>query len=281
MIPRLVDSHIHFWDPHHLHYTWLADLPALNRSFTHANLAQATPSIPLEKIVFVQADCAPAEAIGEVVWVNALAASEPRIQGIVAFAPLEQPNAREVLAELRRFPLVKGVRRLIQSEADDFAARADFVRGVQALVDFDLPFDICIRHAQFPAVIDMVHQCPDNRFVLDHFGKPPIKAGQIEPWAANLTQLAAFPNVHCKLSGLVTEADHAQWTPADLQPYIDHALMVFGSERLMFGGDWPVSELAATYLHWVETAQAAVSHLSADQQDCIFYSNAVDFYQLG
>jgi L-fuconolactonase len=281
MITRLVDSHIHFWDPHHLHYAWLADLPALNRSFTHANLAQAAGDLPLEKIVMVQADCAPGETLSEVAWVKALAASEPRIQGIVAFAPLEAPNAREVLTELRRTPLVKGVRRLIQSEADDFAVRADFVRGVQTLTDFDLPFDICIRYTQLPAVIDMVRQCPDNRFVLDHFGKPPIKAGEIEPWASNLTQIAAFPNIYCKLSGLITEADHENWTPADLQPYIDHVLAEFGPRRLMFGGDWPVSELAGSYTRWFETAQAAVSHLSPTEQDCIFYSNAVDFYRLG
>jgi L-fuconolactonase len=281
MIPRLVDSHIHFWDPRVLHYDWLSELPVLNRRFTPAELAQAAANIPLEKIVFVQADCATSEMLNEVAWVSRLAASEPRIQGIVAFAPLEQLDARDALTMLRHNPLVKGVRRLIQTEADDFAARADFVRGVQALTDFDLPFDICIRHAQLPAVIDMVRQCPDNRFALDHFGKPPIKAGEIEPWAANLTRLAAFPNVSCKLSGLITEADHAQWTAADLQPYIDHALAVFGPERLMFGGDWPVSELAGTYARWVETAQTAVSHLSADQQDFIFYSNAVDFYRLG
>jgi L-fuconolactonase len=280
MIARLVDSHIHFWDPRVLHYDWLSELPALNRAFTPAELAKAADDVPLQKIVFVQADCAAADAMNEVKWVTQLAASEPRIQGIVAFAALDQANARDVLTMLRHNPLVKGVRRLIQSEADDFAARADFVHGVQALAAFDLSFDICIRHDQLEAVIDMVHQCPDNRFVLDHFGKPPIKAGLIEPWAANLTKLAAFPNVSCKLSGLVTEADHERWTPADLQPYIDHALAVFGPERMMFGGDWPVSELATDYTRWVTTAQAVVAHLSEAEQDRIFYTNASEFYRL-
>jgi L-fuconolactonase len=280
LMKRLMDSHIHFWDPKLLRYDWLSELPTLNRAFTPSELTQVAADIPLEKLVFVQADCAAADAMGEVIWVSKLAATDRRIQGIVAFAPLENANITEVLTELRQFPLVKGVRRLIQNEAIDFATQPDFVRGVQALVEFDLPFDICIRHDQLQAVIDMLRQCPDNRFVLDHFGKPPIKAGLIEDWAACLTQLASFSNVTCKLSGLVTEADHEHWTPADLQPYIDHALAVFGPERLMFGGDWPVSELATDYVRWVSTAQAAVAHLSEGEQDRIFYTNASAFYRL-
>ena len=277
----LVDSHIHFWDPEHLHYAWLAEVPAINRRYTPAVLSAAARGVNLERIVFVQADCVPEEGLEEVRWVSDLAARDARLQGIVAFAPLEQGEVvSDYLAQLSRFPLVKGVRRLIQSEALGFSVQPDFIAGVQQLPDFGFSFDLCIMHDQLPDVLILVEQCPDVSFVLDHFGKPAIKAGILEPWATDIRILAGFPNVMCKLSGLVTEADHETWTPADLQPYIDHILDTFGPNRLMFGGDWPVSELASSYSRWVETAQAALAHLSEHDREKIFYQNALDFYRL-
>ncbi len=276
----LVDSHIHFWDADYLLYRWLAEVPAINRRYTPAVLSEAAAGVNLQKIVFVQADCVPEEGLEEVRWVSQLAASDPRIQGIVAFAPLAQGNAAsDYLAQLSHFPLVKGVRRLIQSEALGFSVHSDFIAGVQQLAQFGFSFDICILHHQLPDVLTLVEQCPNVSFVLDHFGKPAIKDGIMEPWATHIRTLAGFPNVVCKLSGLVTEADHANWTPADLQPYIDHVLDLFGPDRLMFGGDWPVSELASSYQRWVETADAALAEHKEDKQK-VFYQNAVDFYRL-
>lgn len=281
MIKRLIDSHVHFWQPAHLRYEWLASVPAINQPYEPADLAQVAAELPLEGIVFVQADCVAADGLREVAWVSELAQAEPRIQGIVAFAALEQgETAVPYLTQLRQYPLVKGVRRLLQDEPADFASEPHFVRGVQTLADFDLSFDICIRHHQLEAAIELVQQCPQVRFVLDHLGKPDIKTHQVEPWATPLAHLAALPNVCCKLSGLVTEADWQQWTPADLQPYIDHALAVFGPERLLFGGDWPVSELATTYAQWVQTAVTALNYLNDTERDRIFYANAREFYRL-
>ncbi|MCL4264905.1 MAG: amidohydrolase family protein [Anaerolineae bacterium] len=281
MIERLLDSHIHFWQPARLRYEWLASVPAINRPYEPADLARAAEGLPLVGLVFVQADCVAADGLREVTWVSELAQAEPRIQGIVAFAPLEQgEGAAAYLTQLRQYPLVKGVRRLLQDEPAAFAAEPDFVRGVQLLADFDLSFDLCIRHHQLEATIALVKQCPQVRFVLDHLGKPDIKAHLMEPWATQLTQLAACHNVSCKLSGLVTEADWQNWTPADLQPYMEHALTVFGPERLMFGGDWPVCELATDYAQWVRTAVAALSHLNEAETDRIFYGNARTFYRL-
>ena len=280
MIKRLTDSHIHFWQPDILRYEWLAGLPFINRPYTPADLVRAAGDAPLQKIVFVQADCIAADGLNEVAWVSELAAAEPRIQGIVAFAPLEEVEAADYLAQLGRYPLVKGVRRLIQSESLSFASSPDFVRGVQKLADFNYTFDICIRHEQLSAAIELVSRCLAVRFVLDHLGKPALKDRVLEPWAADLRRLADLPNVWCKLSGLVTEADWQGWTAADLQPYIDRALAAFGPERLMFGGDWPVSELAAAYGRWLQTAESAVHHLTEGERDGIFYANAVDFYGL-
>ncbi len=278
----VIDSHIHFWDPHYLQYDWLAEVPAINTRFLPEDLLVQSTSIDLEKIVFVQCDCLPAQGLEEVQWVTKMAQQEARIQAIVAFAPLEQGEAvREHLGALANYPLVKGVRRLIQSEGPGFSLQSDFVAGVQSLADFDFSFDICVKHDQLDDVLKLVEQCPQVTFVLDHIGKPDIKAGQLEPWRTQITKLAGFPNVHCKISGLVTEADLDQWSQSDLRPYIDHVIEAFGVDRIMYGGDWPVSLLASTYQAWLETLYWAVEGLSTDDKTKLFYRNAANFYRLG
>ncbi|NJN96990.1 MAG: amidohydrolase family protein [Anaerolineales bacterium] len=277
----LVDSHIHFWHPNQLQYDWLAEVPAINRPFLPADLAEQAAGIDLQKIVFVQCDCITAHSLREVEWVTSLAGDEPRIQAIVAFAPLEKgAAASDHLETLSAYPLVKGVRRLIQSEGAGFCIQPDFVQGVQLLAGFGYSFDLCLLHHQLPDAIKLVEQCPQVSFVLDHLGKPAIKAGQLDPWRQDLKSLAAFPNVTCKISGAVTEADLAQWTPADLQPYLDHTIEVFGPDRVMYGGDWPVSLLATTYQTWLETLDAATAGLSAVEKEKLFYHNACAFYKL-
>jgi len=281
MLKRLIDSHVHFWQPSRLRYSWLATVPAINRPYEPADLAQAAEGLSLAGIVFVQADCVAADGLAEVAWVSELAPAEPHLQGIVAFAPLEHGEAvAAYLAQLRQNALVKGVRRLLQDEPTTLATEPSFVRGVQMLADFDFTFDLCIRHHQLEAAIALVKQCPRVHFVLDHLGKPDIKAQLLEPWASQLAQLAAWPNVSCKLSGLVTEADWQNWTAADLQPYIAHALDTFGPERLMFGSDWPVATLATDYARWLQTAVTALHALNEAEKDRIFYGNARDFYRL-
>jgi L-fuconolactonase len=194
---------------------------------------------------------------------------------------LEQGNeARRILDELAQMPLVKGVRRLIQSEAPGFATQPAFVAGVQALSDYGFSFDICILHHQLGDALHLVKQCPEVDFVLDHLGKPDAKTPLFEPWARQISELAQFPRVYCKLSGLVTEADHQRWTRADLKPYIDHVIAAFGVNRVMYGGDWPVSLLATTYREWVETLRWATADLDSDDQNKLFYQNAQRFYKL-
>jgi L-fuconolactonase len=281
MKQALIDSHIHFWDPDHLQYDWLAGAPLLNRAFLPSDLAKQAAQVDLQQIVFVQGDCIPEHGLREVAWVTSLAQAEPRIQALVAFAPLELGEAAaEHLQALTAYPLVKGVRRLIQSEDAGFCVRPDFVKGVQLLAGFGYSFDICIRHPQLAEAIELVKQCPEVSFVLDHLGKPAIKAHLLDPWREEIKRLASCPNVFCKISGAVTEADLQHWTPADLQPYIDHALEVFGLERVMYGGDWPVSLLATTYQIWLETLDAATVGLSAAEKDRLFYQNAASFYGL-
>lgn len=274
-----IDTHVHFWDQRVLPYPWLTEVPAIAGPHTPAELhAEAEPGRP-EKIVFVECG---APWLEEVRWIETLASREPRIAGIVAKCMVnEGPATTAALAELKRHPLVRGVRHLTQHEPDPgYCARLDFMAGVQAVGAAGLSFDLCCFHPQLPAVVRLVRECPGTRFILDHFGKPDIRGGRLDPWRQHLRELAALPNVDCKLSGLVTEADHAAWRPADLKPFVDHALEVFGPHRLMFGGDWPVAKLAAGYTRWLDTARELVSHLPSPDQDAIFRRNALRAYRL-
>lgn len=278
----LVDTHVHLWDPGRLSYPWLASVPALNRPFLIDDFQRACGAVAVAKMVFVQCECDPAQSAAEAAWVSEVARVDPRLAGIVAQAPLEKGVAVEAdLARLAVNPLVKGVRRLLQSEADDaFCLRPDFVRGVQLLPRHGFSFDLCIFHRQLANVITLVRQCPEVRFILDHIGKPDIKAGRLDPWRAELRELAALPNVWCKLSGLVTEADCAKWTPADLRPYLDHVMECFGAGRVMFGGDWPVSTQATDYPRWVATVDEALRGCPPDELRRIYVRNAEGFYRL-
>jgi len=280
MMLTIVDTHVHFWAPSHLRYAWLDDLPSLNRPFLPDHILAQGANWKVEALIFVQADCAAEQGIQEVEWVTSLATEDARIRGIVAFAPLERGQAvRPILQALTKFPLVKGVRGLIQSEPLGFSVQPDFVTGVQLLAEYGLSCDLCIRHPQLRDVIQLVRQCPAVSFVLDHIGKPDIKHGLLDPWRAEMAELAALPNVACKLSGLVTEADWERWKPADLSPYIQHTLEVFGPERVMYGSDSPVVSLAATYAQWIETLLEATRSLSEMEREKLFKHNGAKFYR--
>ena len=278
----IIDTHLHLWDLGRLRYPWLASVPALNRNHLIDDYRRACGPVQVAKMVFVQCECDPALSQQEADWVTEVAHLDPRIRGIVAQAPLEKGDAvGDALARLAANPFVKGVRRLIQSEVDDaFCVRPDFVRGVQALHAHGLSFDLCIFHRQLANVIKLVRQCPDVSFVLDHIGKPDIKAGKLDPWRAELRELSKLENVWCKISGLVTEADHAKWKPADLKPYIDHVVACFGFDRVMFGGDWPVSTQASDYPRWVATLDEALRGCSPDELQRAYVRNAEEFYRV-
>lgn len=278
----IVDTHLHIWDLGRIRYPWLASVPKLNKNHLIADYKRACGPVQVAKMVFVQCECDPAQAQQEAAWVSEVAQTDPRLAGIVAWAPLEKGNGAEPdLMRLADNPRVKGIRRIIQFEKDiAFCLQPEFVRGVQSLHAYGLSFDLCINHLQLPNTIRLVQQCPDVRFVLDHIGKPNIKAGLLDPWRADLRELAKLENVWCKLSGLATEADHAKWMPADLKPYIDHVMECFGAGRVMFGGDWPVSTQAVDYPRWVTTVDEALRGCSAEDLRAIYVANAEEFYRV-
>jgi L-fuconolactonase len=271
----IIDTHVHLWDKDGLEYPWLADIPALNRNFLPGDYSRACGNITVEGAVFMQCEVLTSQSMDEARWVAALAKETPGIKAIVPWAPLEQgEHAREHIEKLIQYPLVKGIRRIIQFEKNpEFCIQPDFIRGVQMLADYSLSFDICISHVQMANSIRMVSQCAGVTFILDHIGKPDIKNHIFEPWATHLKRFSEFPNVYCKISGVITEADHEKWTKEDLKPYIEHVLNCFGFDRVIYGGDWPVVTTAGKYTQWVEALEWAISGCSEDELRKLFHDN--------
>lgn len=252
---RVIDAHVHLWDPRWLRYTWL-DGTELDRRIDASTLRGASGTVT--DFVVVQADCADTQGLAEVGWLVGQSAQLPGLRGIVAFAPLERgAGVRDHLAALRAIPSVVGVRRLIQDERHGFAVADRFLDGVAALADFELTFDVCVRGSQLDEVIELVRRTPDVQFVLDHVGKPRIGADPSR-WRLQIAELAARRNIVCKLSGLMTEIVSGPTGVEAVKPYLAHALSEFGPDRCLFGSDWPVMTLAAKYSDWLDLVVSLV-----------------------
>jgi L-fuconolactonase len=247
------------------------------------DLGHAAKPYEIEGLVFVEVDVDMPQYLDEAEWVDGLAALDRRVMGAVVCLPLEKGAVIErEIATVAKLRTVRGVRRLIQNQPDpEFVLQRGFLEAIRLLPKYNLAFDICILHPQMPNTLAMMRQCPDVSFVLDHIGKPGIKAGLLDPWRAHLREMAALPNVVCKLSGATTEADLETWTRDQLRPYIDHVIECFGPDRILYGGDWPVSELAGSYLQWLATLDLATAGFSPADKRKLFRDNAVKAYRLG
>jgi L-fuconolactonase len=278
----LIDAHIHLLDQKRFSYSWAAGAPKLNRDWSVDDLAAYAKPYQIEGLVFAEVDVDMPQYVDEAEWVESLSQKDKRIKGCVACLPLEQGKAIEAdMAKIAKLSIVRGVRRLIQNQPDpEYVLRPAFLEALKLLPKYNLLFDICIFHHQLPNTLEMVRRCPEVSFVLDHIGKPGIKAGLLDPWRQHIRELAAFPNVVCKISGVSTEADHASWTREQLRPYIDHVIQCFGPDRILFGGDWPVSELAGTYRQWVDTLDWATSGMNPTEKRKLFRDNAIKTYRL-
>lgn len=277
----IVDAHVHLWDPQRFRYPWLEGLPSLNRAFAPEELIAANISNNIGKFIFVECGCEPSQSLMEVDWISTMAQSESSLKGIVAHMTLERGKA--VLPELEGLsvrPLVKGVRRNLQGEPNDFLKQASLIEGLKLLPQFGFTFDLCIRSDQLPAAHELVQRVPEVTFVLDHLGKPPVRNRGFAPWARNLRDLAMAPNVVCKISGLTTEADWKDWKIADLEPYSDHALACFGLPRILFGSDWPVATLATSYERWIETVLNLIPFANDRERAQLFQTNAERIYRV-
>lgn len=281
-IGPIVDSHLHVYDTDRLSYPFIMKVEPLKGAFLPADYRRECRDLAIDKMVFVEVAIADDQFIEEAEWVSReAAAADPGIAAIVAMAPVEKGPAVEAdLERLATIPLVRGVRRLLENRPDDFCLQPDFIAGVRCLARYDFSFDICIRHHQLANATALVQECPEMRFVLDHIGKPDIRGGAWQAWASGIRALAALPNVWCKISGVITEADHRNWTADDVRPYIAHAIEAFGFDRVMFGGDWPVSTLTNTMPQWVEIVERTVAGASAGERQKLFHDNALAFYRI-
>lgn len=278
----IVDSHVHLYDVGRFSYPWLAGVPAIAKSHLPADFDRARGAVAVERIVFAEVDVAEGQNIAEARFIAELAARDARIQGIIASARLERGEAvAEELDALAEIGPVRAIRRLIQTQRDpEFCLRPDFIAGVRMLARYSWPFDICVLHHQLPQVTELVRRCPEVSFVLDHIGKPGIKAGLVEPWQSRIAELARLSNVVCKISGVATEADHAHWTREQLRPYIEHCINQFGFDRAMFGSDWPVLDLAGTYIDWVGIVDWIVAAAAEHEKRKLFRDTAIRVYRL-
>ncbi|MGA5899103.1 amidohydrolase family protein [Streptomyces venetus] len=245
----VVDAHHHVWDLSVRDQDWIRgpELAPLRRDFTVKDLEPEASAAGVGRTVLVQTVTVPEETPEFL----ALAEAHELIAGVVGWADLTRPDVADALARLRELPggrYLKGIRHQVQGEPDpEWLLRPDVLRGLAAVADAGLVYDLVVLPHQLPACARAAAALPGLTFVLDHLGKPPVAAGTLEPWASNLRALAALPNTVAKLSGLVTEADLASWTPADLRPYAEVALEAFGPDRLMYGSDWPVCTLGVAY----------------------------------
>lgn len=277
-----VDAHHHLWDLKVRAQEWLRapELKPIWRDFTMGELEPVARGSGVDKTVLVQVGA----STDETREFLAYAACTPLIGGVVGWMDLTTPDPAARLDGLEQAPggwTLRGIRHLIQDEPDpDWLGRPDVRRALAAVADHDLPYDLLIRPPQAQSALRAVRELPQLTFVLDHLGKPPIASGALEPWAGWIRELAAEPNVVCKLSGMVTEADLDSWTVADLRPYTEIAMEAFGAERMMFGSDWPVCNLAATYTEVLDAAILLTSGLSETERAAVFGGTATRVYRL-
>lgn len=272
-----IDAHQHFWRFDPAEYEWIdKSMAGLRRDFLPPDLQPLLETAGFEACVAVQAR----QSLAETQFLLELADAYPFVIGVVGWVDLQAPDVERQLDATARHPKLVGVRHIVQAEPDGFTRKAQFRRGIAALQRFGVAYDILIYARQFPEAIDLVARFPEQRFVLDHLGKPDIRGGAFDSWRRDLDRMAAFPNVSAKLSGLVTEADWRQWTAEALRPYVTAAIDAFGADRLMIGSDWPVCTVAADYLTVMNVARDAINECSAAEQEAILGGTAGRFWNL-
>jgi L-fuconolactonase len=273
-----IDSHQHFWRYNPTRDAWITDdMSVLKRDFLPEELALECKANDIDASIAVQAD----QSENETLFLLEIAQDNPQIAGVVGWINLASVNIEDRLQFFSRYEKLRGFRHIAQAELDDrFLMQPNFVRGISRLRQFGFTYDILIYPKQLAAAIELVSKFPDQRFVIDHLAKPEIKSHDINFWATHIRRIAESPNVSCKLSGLVTETDWRNWKPADFTPYLDIVFDAFGTDRLMFGSDWPVCLLVASYAQVKQVIEDYMHACTAVQKENVFGGNAIQFYNL-
>jgi len=277
---QIVDTHQHLWELDRFSYSWCYARPGLDRSFRLSDYTAATQGIGIEKAVHVEADVDEPDIPDETNHVLSLAARGELIAGVVAASRPEHEGFAEYIAGIAHHPQLKGLRRILHTEPDELSEGDRFVENVKSLSKYKLSFDLCVLARQLPKAIRLVRACPEVSFILDHAGNPGIKERELEPWKKLIQEIAGLPNVACKLSGMVTNADWKEWKADDLRPYVNHVIECFGWDRVMFGSDWPVCTLATTFRGWLEALVGLTRDAGELNQRKLFHDNACRIYRL-
>ena len=272
-----VDSHQHFWNYQPKRDTWITEeMNVIRKDFLPAQLSQLLKENKIEGCVAVQAD----QSEKETDFLIKCARNHSFVKGIVGWTDLQSPGVQARLEYYYQFHEVKGFRHVVQSEPGDFLLRESFCSGIALLEQYAFTYDILVYPHQLPAALAFIKKFPNQFFVIDHLAKPSVRQMQLKPWKQQLQQIAMHENVFCKISGLVTETDWKTWKPSNFKPYLDTALEAFGTQRLMYGSDWPVCLLAASYEEQLQIIQQFIDPLSPAEKKAIMGENAVIFYHL-
>ncbi|MDF2960805.1 MAG: amidohydrolase [Paenibacillus sp.] len=274
-----LDSHQHFWKLDRGDYDWISpDMKAIHRDFGPSDLADHLKRNGIDKTIVVQA----APTLQDTEFMLGLAGDNESIAGVVGWLDLDSPDYREQYLRFKQHPAFVGFRVMIQGMEDaDEVLRPPVVEALRYFAGEGFPVDLLMRSNQLPSVLKLLEAVPNLHGVIDHIAKPQIAEGQWEPWASQMEEIAAYPSIYCKLSGMVTEADHRQWKPEHFTRYIQHIIRIFGKERVMFGSDWPVCLLAASYDQVIEVLEQALPESwSSRDKEALFGGNAMRFYRL-
>lgn len=274
----VIDSHQHFWKYEPVKHDWIDDdMAVIRRNFLPEDLIKVYSDNNIDGCVAVQAD----QTLAETDFLVNLASKYDFIKGIVGWVDLRGDDIEAVLEKYSQFNKIKGYRHVVQGEPDhNFLLRPNFLNGIKAIEKYDLTYDILIFPHQLGATLEFVKRFPKLKFVIDHIAKPYIKDGFFDGWAVLMKEIAKQENVYCKISGMITEADYKSWTEAQLNPYMDLVLNAFGTERIMYGSDWPVCLVAGNYAQVKTIMTNFISNLSSTEQDAIMGKNAIQFYNL-
>lgn len=273
----IIDSHQHFWNYEPQKHSWIdEEMKSIRRDFLPEELAQVYKENEITGSVVVEAD----QAETETAFLLSLSKQHPFIKGVVGFVDLKADNIQERLEYFSQFNRLKGFRAVLQSQDPSYMLQPSFMRGIGLLKKYGFTYDVLVFPKHLAAVKELVQQNPDQSFVIDHLAKPYIKAGDIDAWAKDMKELAAFPNLYCKISGMVTEADYKYWKPENFTPYLDVVVNAFGTQRIMYGSDWPVCLVAASYAQVLSIVKNYFSSFTPDEQAAFFAGNATRFYHL-
>lgn len=277
---NFTDTHLHLWDPSVFPYSWCAGIPELNRPFTIGDYLEASTGTGISRALFMECDVDEPYASAEARRIASLAVSLPLIAGIVASARPEREDFSAQIEELLDIPGIKGIRRVLHTVPDELSSTSLFSGNISLLAAHGLTFDICVLARQLPLAIDLIRRCPGVSFVLDHCGLQGVESDGLSSWKSDLRNLAQLPNVVCKLSGLST-APVEGWGEGGMEDSVEHVLDCFGTDRILWGGDWPVCVLGSGLAGWVDRTRDLLSPLSESDREKIFSRNSTRIYRLG